>query len=97
MSNSKERGRLGDILLREFGEYATALTEAGEDWATVWWHERWAPETRLRWLHGRFLLAREMAAAVGVWMDDEEITAEHTARLEYLQMFPDGTPSLTSG
>ncbi|MFD4933465.1 hypothetical protein [Streptomyces virginiae] len=97
MSNTKERDRLGDILMREFGEYANALTEAGEDWAAVWQHDRWPEESRLRWLHGRFLLAREMAGAVGVRMSDEAISAEHTARLEADRMFPEGRPSLTDG
>ncbi|RSS95083.1 hypothetical protein EF903_05435 [Streptomyces sp. WAC05292] len=95
MSNVKERGRLGDILLREFGELADALTEAGYDWTAVWYCESWPSASRLRWLHGRFLLAREMAAAVGVHIPDEEITQQHRERLEYLRLFPDGPPSLT--
>ncbi|WP_030372392.1 hypothetical protein [Streptomyces rimosus] len=97
MSNEKERGQLGDIMMREFGEYATALVEAGRDWAVVWPTAAWPPESRLRWLHGRFLLARECAAAVGRRFTDAEITQFHREHLAYLAAFPGGTPSLTDG
>ncbi|MFD0352971.1 hypothetical protein ACFVHW_04365 [Streptomyces sp. NPDC127110] len=96
MSNSKERGRLGDILMREFGEFTAALTEAGHDWAAVWWFGVWPPGTQLRWLHGRFLLAREMAAAAGVHIPNEEITQQQRERLAYLQMLSEKPQSPTS-
>ncbi|MFJ5142959.1 hypothetical protein [Streptomyces sp. NPDC088707] len=95
MSNTKERGRLGDILTREFNEYVAALIEAGHDWESVWATATWPPDSTLRWLHGRFLLARECAAMIGHRFHDEEIARLGREHLEYLAMFPDGPPSLT--
>lgn len=95
MSNAKERGSLGDILMREFGEYATALTEAGHDWEAVWETAAWPPDTRLRWLHGRFILARECAGAAGVRPTNEQISQWHREHLAWLATFPGGVPSLT--
>ncbi|MGW0757086.1 hypothetical protein ACWD1Y_11460 [Streptomyces sp. NPDC002814] len=97
MSNVKERGRLGDILMREFGEYITALIEAGHDWEAVWATAVWPPDSRLRWLQGRFLLARECAGMIGHRFTDDEITQFGRERLAYLAMYPDGPPSLTGG
>ncbi|MER7761563.1 hypothetical protein [Streptomyces sp. NPDC097619] len=90
MSTVKERDALGDILMREFGEYATALTDAGHDWAQVWPIRAWPPESRLRELHNRFLLAREMATAGGARLSDAEITRQYRDRLSLLESFPDG-------
>ncbi|MBV1940809.1 hypothetical protein KUF83_30200 [Streptomyces sp. BV286] len=96
MSREKERDLFGGILMREFGEYATALTEAGHDW-TVWETAVWPPDSRLNWLHGRFLLARECAGVSELRPTDGEISQEYRARLAYLEMFPDGIPSLADG
>ncbi|AWI32650.1 hypothetical protein [Streptomyces tirandamycinicus] len=95
MANAKERGRLGDILMRELCEYITALTEAGHDWEAVWAWAVWPPDSRLRWLHGRFLLARECAAMIGHRFTDEEITQFGREQLAYLAQYPAGLPSLT--
>lgn len=101
MSNEKERGLLGDIVMREFTAYATALTEAGYDWAAVWaadWTETAFPEEGVLWrLRGRFLLARECAGMIGCRFTDDEITQFGRERLAYLQLCPDGPPSLTEG
>ncbi|MEV6400832.1 hypothetical protein AB0M39_39675 [Streptomyces sp. NPDC051907] len=93
MSTHKERGRLGDILLREFAAYATALTETGHDW-TAWPGATRPPDPRLAWVHGRFLLARECAAAAGLYRTDAQITQEHRERLAHHELFPHGMPSL---
>jgi hypothetical protein len=95
VSNFKERGRLGDIMTREFGAYITALIEAGHDWETVWAWAEWPPDSRLHWLHGRFLLARECAGMIGHRFTDEQITQFGREWLAYRAMYPDGTPSLT--
>ncbi|MEV0778895.1 hypothetical protein [Streptomyces sp. NPDC050428] len=97
MSTVKERGRLGDVLMREFAAYASALTEAGYDWAAVWPSAAWPEESRLRWLHALFLLARECAAVSGHRFGDEEITQFHREYLANAAMFPAGPPSLTDG
>ncbi|MCZ1012047.1 hypothetical protein [Streptomyces lydicus] len=97
MSNATERGRLGDTLMREFAQYATALAEAGFNWATAWPTDKWLPGSRLFWLHGRFLLARECANLIGHSFDDEEITQFHREHLAYVAMFPSGPPSLNGG
>ncbi|MGP3950853.1 hypothetical protein [Streptomyces sp. 7N604] len=98
MSSQQERDALGELLFREFAAYAVALTEHGEQWAQVWPRkdeEEWPPGSELDWLHGRFVLAREAAAVVGVRLSDKEITRQHQERLEYLRAFPNGMPSLT--
>ncbi|MET9528164.1 hypothetical protein [Streptomyces coeruleorubidus] len=97
MSNVNERGRLGDILMREFGEYITELIEAGHDWEAVWATAEWPPDTRLHWLQGRFLLARECAGMISHRFTDEQITQFGRERLAYLAMYPDGPPSLIHG
>jgi hypothetical protein len=98
VSNKRERGRLGDILMREFAAYATALTEAGYDWAAVWaadWTAEAFPKgSELWWLRGRFLLARECAGMTGHRFTDEQITQFYRERLAYLELFPDGMPNL---
>ncbi|MEV6676411.1 hypothetical protein AB0N09_06005 [Streptomyces erythrochromogenes] len=94
MSNGKERGLLGDILMREFNAYVAALIEAGHDWEAVWATAVWPEGDRLYWLRGRFLLARECAAMVSHQFCDETITGYGRDHLEYLALFPDGPPSL---
>ncbi|MFJ5952610.1 hypothetical protein [Streptomyces noursei] len=95
MSNQTERDTLGELLFREFGAYAAALTEHGEPW-THWPSATWPPHTPLAALQGRFTVAREAAAAVGVEPGDAAITEEHQVRLEFRSMFPDG-PSARIG
>ncbi|MEV0487314.1 hypothetical protein AB0I69_42780 [Streptomyces sp. NPDC050508] len=95
MSNIKERGNFGDKLFREFGEYVNALIEAGEPWKEVWHVKPWPPGSRLWWLHGRFLLAREMAGDGGVRLTDAQVTTEQEVRMAYLEMFPAGMPELS--
>ncbi|MFF0754454.1 hypothetical protein [Streptomyces sp. NPDC004267] len=95
MANAKDRSRLGSILDREFNEYVDALVEAGHDWEAVWATAAWPPDTPLRWLHGRFLLARECAAGIGHWFSDEEIIQFGREHLAYREMFPNGPPRLT--
>ncbi|WP_433860244.1 hypothetical protein [Streptomyces kronopolitis] len=92
MSNVKERDDVGDVLFREFGEYVNALVEAGEPWKEVWHVKAWLPDTRLRWLHGRFQLAREMAGLVGVRLTDAQMTEEQEVRMAHLEMIPGGVP-----
>ncbi|MEU7228982.1 hypothetical protein [Streptomyces chrestomyceticus] len=94
MSNEKERGRLGDIMMREFAEYATSLNLAGHDWAAAWSMGTWPVSSDLWWRQGRFSLARECAAAVGHRFTDAEITQFYRERLAYLAAFPDGAPVL---
>ncbi|MFH8257853.1 hypothetical protein [Streptomyces roseolus] len=96
MSNKMERDTLGELLFREFGAYAAALDEHGEDWEQTWPSVTWPPNTPLAVLQGRFAVAREAAAAVGVMPSDAAITEEHRLRLEYRVMFPDGPPTLIS-
>ncbi|MFC8538076.1 hypothetical protein ACFUJY_29750 [Streptomyces sp. NPDC057249] len=96
MATEKERGRLGDILMREFAEYAAQLTAEGYDWAAVWATGAWPAESRLRWLHGRFLLAQECAAMIGHRFSDDEITQFHREHLAHGALFPDGPPSMGS-
>ncbi|MGW3391922.1 hypothetical protein [Streptomyces cinereoruber] len=96
MSNKMERDTLGELLFREFGAYAAALDEHGEDWAQTWPSATWPPHTLLAALQGRFAVAREAAVAVGVQPSDAAITEEHQARLEYCAMFPEGPPVLSS-
>ncbi|MFJ9580841.1 hypothetical protein ACIRQF_31185 [Streptomyces sp. NPDC101191] len=95
MSNRTERDTLGELLFREFDAYAAALTEKGEDWAHAWPSDSWPPHTPLATLQGRFAVAREAAAAIGVAPSDSEITEEHRVRLEYRALFPDGAPPLS--
>jgi hypothetical protein len=90
MSNQTERDTLGELLFREFDAYAKALHEHGEDWAHAWPSATWPPHTPLAILQGRFALAREAAAAVGVQLSDATITKEYRERQEYRAMFPDG-------
>ncbi|MCX4826357.1 hypothetical protein OG883_42715 [Streptomyces sp. NBC_01142] len=94
MSNQTERDTLGELLFREFHAYATALAEHGEDWARSWPSANWQPHTPLAVLQGRFAVAREAAAVIGVRPSDSEITEEHQVRLAYRAMFPDGAPAL---
>ncbi|MFI1701453.1 hypothetical protein ACH419_36610 [Streptomyces bobili] len=94
MSNRTECDTLGELLFREFNAYATALTEHGVDWADAWPSATWPTDTPLAALHGRFTLAREAAAVIGVKPSDSEITEEHRVRLEYRALFPDGAPKL---
>ncbi|MFH0245970.1 hypothetical protein ACGRHY_26950 [Streptomyces sp. HK10] len=96
MSNKMERDTFGELLFREFGAYAAALDEHGEDWAQTWPSATWPPHTPLAALQGRFAVAREAAAAVGVEPSDAAITEEHQVRLEYRAMFRDGPPALIS-
>lgn len=93
MSNQTERDTLGELLFREFNAYATALTEHGEDWAHAWPSVTWPPHTPLAVLQGRFAVAREAAAAIGVELSDSKITEEQQVRLEYRALFPDGAPT----
>ncbi|MFD5079546.1 hypothetical protein [Streptomyces sp. NPDC058371] len=95
MSNQTERDTLGELLFREFNAYAAALTEHGETWAPAWPSATWPPHTPLAVLQGRFAVAREAAAVVGVGPSDAEITEEHQVRLAYRTMFPDGAPSFS--
>ncbi|MGA5411517.1 hypothetical protein ACPCSC_30220 [Streptomyces lavendulocolor] len=95
MSNAKERGRLGDRLMEVFAEYATALNLAGHDWAAVWATGMWPERSELWWLHGRFLLARELTAMANHVFTDAQITQFYRERLAYLALYPDGPPSLT--
>ncbi|MER5615981.1 hypothetical protein [Streptomyces sp. NPDC002215] len=95
MSNQTERDTLGELLFREFHAYVTALTEHGEDWAHTWPSATWQPHTPLAVLQGRFAVAREAAAVVGVGPGDIEITEEYKVRLAYRAKFPDGAPSLS--
>ncbi|MET9109380.1 hypothetical protein [Streptomyces zhihengii] len=94
MSNQNERDTLGELLFREFGAYAAALDELGQDWAHTWPTATWPSHTPLAALQGRFAVAREAAAAVGVAPSDAAITEEHQVRQEYRAMFPDGPPSI---
>ncbi|MFB6985558.1 hypothetical protein [Streptomyces sp. NPDC056304] len=94
MSNQTERDTLGELLFREFDAYATALTEHGEDWAHAWPSVAWPPHTPLAGLQGRFAVAREAAAAIGVKLSDSEITEEQRVRQQYRALFPDGHPTL---
>ncbi|MFI6277992.1 hypothetical protein [Streptomyces sp. NPDC050988] len=94
MSNQTERNTLGELLFREFNAYATALTEHGEDWAHAWPSATWPPHTPVAALQGRFAVAREAAAAIGVKPSDSQITEEHQVRLEYRALFPNGAPTL---
>ncbi|MEU5199014.1 hypothetical protein AB0G86_34085 [Streptomyces scabiei] len=94
MSNQTERNTLGELLFREFTAYAAALTEHGEDWSYAWHSATWPPHTPLAALQGRFAVAREAAAAIGVKPSDSQITEEHQARLEYQALCPDGAPTL---
>ncbi|MFI9772214.1 hypothetical protein ACIHJG_35930 [Streptomyces sp. NPDC052415] len=94
MSNQTERDILGELLFREFQAYAAALTEHGEEWAHAWPSATWPPDSPLAALQGRFAVAREAAAAIGVEPSDSEITEEHQVRLEYQALFPDGLPTL---
>lgn len=94
MSNAKERGRLEDIVSREFQEYAGALTRAGHDWEAVWETAAWPPGADLRWLHGRFLLAWECAGAAGLRLTNKEIARLYREHLAYLEQFPGGMPVL---
>ncbi|WP_442538345.1 hypothetical protein [Streptomyces pseudogriseolus] len=94
MATAKERGRLGDIVTREMVAYALALEAAGYDWAAVWPTAEWEEGTVLDWLHGRFLLARECAAAIGHRFPDEKLTEFCREALEYRALYPDGPPEL---
>ncbi|MEU9416080.1 hypothetical protein [Streptomyces sp. NPDC048272] len=94
MSNLKERGRLGDLLMREFNAYVAALIEAGHDWEAVWPTAVWPQGHSLYWLRGRFLLARECATMVGHKFSDGTITEFGREHLEHLALFPDGPPRL---
>lgn len=94
MSNQAERNTLGELLFREFTAYAAALTEHGEDWSHAWPSAAWPSHTPLAALQGRFAVAREAAAAIGVKPSDRQIAEEHQARLEYQALFPDGAPTL---
>jgi hypothetical protein len=83
----RERGDVGDIIVREMAPYARALAEAGYDWAAVW-SQKWTAEafpegTELWWLRGRFLLARECAGMANVRFPDEQLTQFCRERLEY--------------
>ncbi|MER5889664.1 hypothetical protein ABT160_38055 [Streptomyces sp. NPDC001941] len=95
MSNQSERDALGELLYREFRAYTAALDEHGEDWAQAWPSHTWPPLTLLAALQGRFAVAREAAAAIGVKPSDAAIAEEHRVRQEYLALFPDGPPALS--
>lgn len=94
MATAKERGRLGDIVTREMVAYALALEAAGYDWAAVWPTAEWEEGTVLDRLHGRFLLARECATAIGARLPDEEMTRYCREALAYRELNPDGPPDL---
>ncbi|MFI9052477.1 hypothetical protein [Streptomyces sp. NPDC053427] len=94
MSNVNERADAGDVLFREFGEYVNALIEAGEPWKEVWHVKAWPPCSHLWWLHGRFLLSREMAGLFGVRLTDAKVTEEQEVRMAHLEMIPGGMPKL---
>ncbi|MET8816542.1 hypothetical protein ABZW47_31655 [Streptomyces sp. NPDC004549] len=94
MSNQTERDTLGELLFREFDAYVTALTEHGEDWAHAWPSVTWPPHTHLAVLQGRFAVAREAAAAIGVKLSDSEVTEEQRVRQKYRELFPGGHPTL---
>lgn len=95
MANKRERGDIGDIVVREMAAYVRALAEAEYDWAAVWsqpWTAEVFPEgTELWWLRGRFLLARECAGMANVRFTDEELTKFCHERLAYDAMH-DGNP-----
>ncbi|MFI5864758.1 hypothetical protein [Streptomyces sp. NPDC051546] len=95
MSNRTERDILGELLFREFGTYAVALAEHGKDWMNAWPTATWPLHSPLAALQGRFAVAREAAAAVGVKPTDAAITEEHRVRVEFRSMFPDGPPPLS--
>nr|WP_244883650.1 hypothetical protein [Streptomyces zhihengii] len=90
----QERGRLGDILLREFNTYVAAPVEAGHDWEVVWSAAVWPEGDRLYWLRSRFLLARECASMVGHQFSDSAITNLGREYVEYRALFPAGPPRL---
>lgn len=94
MSNQAERNVLGELLFREFHAYASSLTEHGEDWAHAWPSDAWPPNSALAALQGRFAVAREAAAAIGVEPSDSMITQEHQVRMEYRAWLPDSPPAL---
>ena len=95
MSNINERGGVGGILMREFAEYAGALTEAGYDWSTTWAFDTWPAESRLGWLNALFRLARECAGVSGVRVSDAEITRLYRDMQTYWEMFPDRRPGFS--
>ncbi|MFD6334901.1 hypothetical protein ACFWGI_35735 [Streptomyces niveus] len=94
MSNQTERDTLGELLFREFDAYVTALTEHGECWSDAWPSVTWSSHPTLAVLQGRFAVAREAAAAVGVRLSDSEIAEEQRERQKYRELFPDGAPTL---
>lgn len=94
MANQTDRDTLGEMLMRDFRIYATALAQRHTDWADVWPSVTYPPNDPLAVLQGRFDVAREAAAVVGVKPSDDEITAEHRARLAYREMYPTGAPGL---
>jgi uncharacterized NAD(P)/FAD-binding protein YdhS len=93
MATKKQRGLLEDRLMQEFAAFADALTAAGYEWADVWAtssEESFPEESRLWWLYGRFVLARECAAMADHRLTDEQIAEFYRARLCYRELFPDG-------
>ncbi|MER7937837.1 MULTISPECIES: hypothetical protein [unclassified Streptomyces] len=93
MSNVKERGRLGDILMREFAPYADALTVAGLDWSVAW-NDKSVTATfvqggELYWRRRMFLLARECAGMANHRFTDEQLTQMCRDHLKHRELFPE--------
>jgi hypothetical protein len=94
MSTRQERGRIEDIVMREFATYAAALTAANHSWGSAW-EADWPQGSELRRVQERFGLALDCARAVGLSLTPPHITQLHQARLTYVALFPGGAPNLS--
>ncbi|MGW6203681.1 hypothetical protein ACWF9B_08550 [Streptomyces sp. NPDC055089] len=94
MANQLDRDTMGEMMMREFRIYATALAQRHTNWADVWPSVTHSPNDHMAVLRGRFEVAREAATVVGIERSDDDITTEHRARLAYRETYPDGAPNL---
>lgn len=86
MANSKERGRIGDLLLREAVALAEALEPFGQKLLTMT-PDTWPEDaTAVRVAHHGFEVALESARAVGHGVSLVEIARQTEERREYLRM-----------
>ncbi|MEU0857460.1 hypothetical protein ABZ352_18755 [Streptomyces griseofuscus] len=96
MSNRTERDAIGELLLKEWKDFAEVLADRGETWATTD-PMTWPRDSTLWWLDHGIRRLLDAAAVVGLKLTREELERQHQERAEYRRLFPNGAPTLTNG
>ncbi|MFJ4342650.1 hypothetical protein [Streptomyces sp. NPDC088915] len=94
MSNKAERDKIGELLQREWKDYAAILDDRGETWKTTD-PMRWPASSALHSLDHAIRRLLDVAKIVGLDVTRASLERDHRAIEEYRRMFPGaGMPTL---